>query len=234
MTLPSRPWPLFVLLFALLPLPVSAQVDEDQAGAWYMYFWNTRFGDGPWGAQGDIQYRNWDAIGDLEQLLLRGGLTYSPESHGVTFTLGYGNITSGTFGPGDETSGEDRLYQEATLPQSLGPRVNLRHRFRFEQRWVDGQDTRTRYRYALFMDVPLSDEVIGQGTTYLALYNELFINGQRDIGPGRTVEHFDRNRTYAALGYGIAQRLRVQIGYMRQTTDSLKKGQLQVSLHQTF
>ena len=31
-------------------------------------------------------------------------------------------------------------------------------------------------------------------TIYLALYNEIFINGQRDIGNDATVEIFDRNR----------------------------------------
>ena len=36
-------------------------------------------------------------------------------------------------------------------------------------------------------------------TLYLALYNELFINGQRDIGNSNSVELFDRNRAYAAL-----------------------------------
>ena len=33
----------------LVPVPVGAAVDEDQLGAWYMYFFNGRFGDGPWG-----------------------------------------------------------------------------------------------------------------------------------------------------------------------------------------
>ena len=44
-------------------------------GAWYMYFFNTTINESLWGIQGDIQFRNWDMGGDLEQLLLRGGLT---------------------------------------------------------------------------------------------------------------------------------------------------------------
>ena len=55
------------------------QFDEDQMGAWYMYFWSADFKETGWGAQGDLQYRNWNIIGDLEQLLLRGGLTYVPK-----------------------------------------------------------------------------------------------------------------------------------------------------------
>ena len=41
-----------------------AQFDEDQLGAWYMYFFSGKMGEGPWGVQGDAQFRNWDLGGD--------------------------------------------------------------------------------------------------------------------------------------------------------------------------
>ena len=226
--------PLLLLAAVCMPRPVAAQVDEDQLGAWYMYFWGKRFENSQWGLQGDVQYRNWDIIGDLEQLLIRGGVTYTPEGSNVLLTLGYANITSGAFGDSSATTREDRVYQEALLPQKIGERVYLRHRFRFEQRWVENQDFRTRFRYALFMDIPLNQTDITRGAWYLAFYNELFLNGERDIGDGREVEIFDRNRLYGALGYAIGDRLRIQGGYMHQFTDNIDKGQLQLSLHQAF
>ena len=73
-----------------------------------------------------------------------------------------------------------------------------------------------------------------QKTIYLALYNELFINGQKNIGDGRTVEFYDRNRLYGALGYIIKNGLKVQLGMMNQTTKSWSKNQLQLSLHHKF
>lgn len=91
---------------------LSAQsVDEDQTGAWYMYFFNAPFGDSGFGLQGDYQFRFWDVGGDLEQILLRTGLTYRPTDANILFTLGYGHIISGV--PGDEfdgTSSENRIY----------------------------------------------------------------------------------------------------------------------------
>ena len=69
-------------------------------------------------------------------------------------------------------------------------------------------------------------------TLYLALYNELFINGERNIGDGKSVAVFDRNRLYGALGYIIKKGHKVQLGVMNQTTDSWSKNQLQLSLHQ--
>lgn len=218
----------------LQPTSGYAQIDEDQLGAWYMYFWNNQFENSRWGLQGDVQHRNWDSIGDLEQLLIRGGVTYSPESSDIMFTLGYANISSGEFGSSNSTSSEDRIYQEALLPQRIGERVYLRHRFRLEQRWVENQNFRSRFRYALFMDIPLNQTTMSQGALYLSLYNELFINGENDIGNSKSVNTFDRNRSYAALGYSLRNNLRLQFGYMHQSTDSVDKGQLQLSLHHSF
>ena len=228
-------------LYLILPLfflglvqNSSAQVDPNQNGAWYMYFWNKKFKEGPWGIQGDVQFRNWDYIGDLEQLLLRGGLTYTPENTSATFTLGIANITTGEFGDGDETVVETRIYQEALLPQSIGERFHITHRFRFEQRSVEDQDFRTRVRYNIFLNVGLNKAKLEKGTFYLALYNEIFINGQRAIGDGREVQYFDRNRLYGALGYGIKDNLRCQLGFMEQTTNAISKGQFQLSLHHSI
>lgn len=212
---------------------VFAQVDESKTGAWYMYFFNTTFKESSFGLQGDVQYRNWNLLGDLEQLLLRGGVTYSPVPE-IKFTAGYAHITSGVFGDSNDTSTESRIYQEALLPQKIGNRFYVTHRFRYEQRWVENQDFRTRYRYNLFLNVPLNQENLNENAIYLALYNELFINGERNIGNGNTVEIFDRNRFYTGLGYSYTNSLRFQLGYMEQTSDLFSKGQLQVSVHHVF
>lgn len=223
-----------VLSLGLFSTQASAQIDEDQLGAWYMYFWNTRFDDSKFGLQGDIQHRNWDLGGDLEQLLIRGGATYSPEDSNLLYTLGLASITSGQFGDSDNTSHESRVYQELLIPQVLGTKFFLRHRLRFEQRWVENQDFRTRFRYNLFLDIPLNQDNLGKGAVYLSFYNELFINGERDIGNGRRVDHFDRNRFFTALGYSMRENLRVQFGVMHQNTKTIDKTQLQFALTQRF
>ena len=221
----------FVLL---LSQSVYSQIDDDKMGAWYMYFFNTTFNDGPWGVQGDVQYRNWNLGGDLEQLLLRGGLTYQGKDSNIKFTLGYGNITTGVYGDSKDTSSESRIYQEALYPVKFGKRFYTNHRFRYEQRFVEGQDFRTRYRYNLFLNIPLNNEAITPKTYYIALYNELFVNGQRDIGDNRSVAFFDRNRFYSGIGYVIKPGYKVQLGVMKQTTNTWAKRQLQFSFHHSF
>jgi len=202
-------------------------------GVWNMYLFNTTFGESRFGIQGDYQFRFWDAYTDLEQLLLRTGFTYKPKEANVLLTLGYGNITTGEPGDGNSTVNESRVYQEALLPHKVAKRVLLNHRFRFEQRWVDSQDLRTRYRYNLFINIPFNMDALDKGVIYLALYNEIFINGQRSTGNG-SVQYFDRNRAYAAMGYGLLENLRIQLGMMNQTTVNRSKNQLQLSLHHSF
>ena len=219
-----------VLIFGLA-LKGKAQIDEDKMGAWYMYFYNTSSNKGPWGVKGDIQYRNFNSLGDLEQLLLRSGLTYKPQNANIKFTLGYGNITTGTYGDNDSTSQENRIYQEALYPVKFGKRFYTNHRFRYEQRFVENQDYRTRYRYNLFLNIPLNKLTMDKNTLYLALYNELFINGERSIGKNREVEIFDRNRLYVAFGFFVKKHIKIQLGVMNQTTNTTQKNQLQLSLH---
>jgi hypothetical protein len=223
-------FPLVLLMF-FIAKNGFAQINEDKLGAWYMYFFNTTFNESSWGVQGDIQYRNWNIAGDLEQLLLRGGITYKPKNADIKFTLGYGNITTGSFGSETATTSESRMYQEALFPVRFGMRFYTNHRFRYEQRFVENQDFRTRYRYNLFLNIPLNKTSMENKTIYLALYNELFINGQRDIGNGMNVETFDRNRFYVAMGYMIKKGLKIQFGIMNQSTNNWRKNQLQISLH---
>ena len=218
----------------LIPTNANSQIDNDQLGAWYMYFFSKQFQGSVFGFQGDLQYRNWNIAGDLEQLLIRTGATYKPDGTQIKFTLGYGNITTGTFGDVKSTTLESRIYQEAIFPVKFGNRFYTTHRFRYEQRFVENQNFRTRYRYNLFLNIALSKPDMEPKTLYLALYNELFINGQRNIGENKSVEIFDRNRFYTALGYVISKGLKVQAGLMNQSTNNWKKNQLQISLHHNF
>ena len=208
----------------------SQVIDESQMGAWYMYLFNTSHEKSKIGFQGDVQYRNWNIAGDLEQLLLRGGITFKPEKANIKFTLGYGNITTGAFGEDNSTINESRIYQEALFPTKIGERFYLNHRLRYEQRFVEEQSLRTRYRYNLFVNVALNQKEMKEKTIYLALYDEIFINGTGM--PGQSI--FDRNRAYIALGYVLKKGMKFQLGIMNQTTNTVNKNQLQLSFHHAF
>lgn len=222
--------PLLIALFSFNLFNSNGQVDESKTGGWYMYFFNTSHEKSKIGFQGDVQYRNWNIAGDLEQLLLRGGVTFKPEKANIKFTLGYGNITTGAFGEDNSTINESRIYQEALFPTKIGDRFYLNHRLRYEQRFVEEQTLRTRYRYNLFVNVALNQKEMKEKTIYLALYDELFINGTGM--PGQSI--FDRNRAYMAIGYVLKKGMKFQLGIMNQTTNTVNKNQLQLSFHHAF
>jgi len=218
-----------VLAFLFSVTPSLAQDDPD-LGAWYMYFGGVEFENSQFGIHAEAQYRNHNIIGDLEQLLLRTGMRYHLKDGSATFTLGYGHITTEDVGEPNNTFYENRIYQEALLRQNVSI-ASLNHRFRYEQRFVDVQNMRTRFRYALFINIPLTSKKFTPGGIYIPIYNEIFINGEKL----ENVEYFDRNRLYGGLGYVWKKNIRVQVGIMRQTLDfSINKTQLQFSLHHNF
>ncbi len=111
-----------------------------------MYFFNTTIKESSWGFQGDIQYRNWNIAGDLEQLLLRGGVTYSPKNAKIKFTLGYGNITSGEYGSDNRgNSDESRIYQEILITSQIGNRFYLHHPIRYWARFLSDFFSRDQF-----------------------------------------------------------------------------------------
>lgn len=220
------------LVLLLVFLSVSklgfAQENSD-LGAWYMYFGSFRFTESPWAIHGEAQYRNHNVIGDLEQLLLRTGLQYNLKNGAASFLAGYGSITSEVEGEATNSLHENRLYQEVILRQKIG-KVGLMHRFRYEQRWIENQDFRTRFRYAVFLNVPINSIELGEkGSWYVQGYDELFINGGKLDGKA---EYFDRNRLYLGLGYRVVKNLAFQVGIMQQATDSGSKTYLQLSAFQ--
>lgn len=208
-----------------------AQQDND-LGAWYIYFGNFRFTESPWAIHGEAQYRNHNTIGDLEQLLLRTGLQYNHKSGNASFLAGYGSITSQVEGDATNSIHENRVYQEVILKQTIG-KVGFMHRFRYEQRWIEIQDFRTRFRYAIFVNVPINSLALGEkGSWYVQGYDELFINGEK---LDDKVEYFDRNRLYLGLGYRVRKNLAFQVGIMQQATDSKSKTYLQfTAFHQLY
>mgnify|MGYP003112391919 CR=1 FL=1 len=82
--------------------------------------------------------------------------------------------------------------------------------------------------------MPLNKKDLSLKAFYTVFYNELFINGQTNLGDNRTVEFLDRNRTYLGIGYVLNTTMRCQLGWMNQKTDNWEKGQCQISRHHNF
>jgi len=191
-------------------------------GNWLSYFGNKTFSK-KWNWHHEVQYRNYNLAGDLEQLLLRTGIGYNLTENNNNLLLGYGFIYSEPYiGETDikRSTREHRIYQQFITRQSFG-RVGIQHRYRIEERILE-EDFKMRFRYFLSINVPVNFQKIQPGAFYLSGYNEIFLNGKNPV--------FDRNRIYGGLGYVINKNFRTELGFMTQLLPTSNRNQLQLML----
>jgi hypothetical protein len=203
-----------------LVLPFYGLSQDSNLGNWLIYIGSKELKNG-WNIHNEVQYRNYDAIGDLEQLLLRTGLGYNLTENNNNLLLGYGYILSENYvGDTDKkvSVNEHRIFQQFTTKQKVGI-LSLSHRYRFEQRFVES-DFKMRFRYFLGLKVSLQNNKDGNNPLYLSAYNEIFLNTKSAI--------FDRNRLYGGLGYQFSKQLRLEIGYMNQFFETSNRDQVNV------
>ena len=213
------------LLFFFASTIAFAQPSD--LGNWIIYLGNKKI-DSKWNWHHEVQYRNYNAIGDLEQLLLRTGIGYNLTDNNNNILLGYGYINSQNYVPNTDTKvgvNEHRIYQQFITKQSIG-RVKLQHRYRFEQRWVEDQEFKLRFRYFLAFNIPLNKSDMIDKTVYLSSYNELFLNHKNNV--------FDRNRLYGGLGYKLNNLVRFELGYMNQFFNNGNRDQINIITFLSF
>jgi len=195
-------------------------------GDWLIYIGSKKI-DKKWNWHHEVQYRNYNAIGDLEQLLLRTGIGYNLSENNNNLLFGYGYILSQNYIDNTDDKvdvNEHRIFQQFITKQSFG-RLNLQHRYRFEQRFVE-DDFKLRFRYFLAMAIPLTNATMVDKTVYFSLYNELFINSKAN--------QFDRNRLYAGFGYKLNKNIRLELGYMNQFLSNGNRDQINIITFANF
>jgi len=210
------------LAFTVLGLgSVLTFAQKNDLGAWYMYFGNNKISKKlNW--HNEIQYRNFDAVGDLEQLLIRTGIGYDLTENNNNVLLGYGFILSQPYVNGEKKENiEHRIFQQYITKQKFG-RFYLQHRYRLEERFLQ-DDFRMRFRYMLGLNIPITQKEMLPKTLYASVYNEIFLHFDSPV--------FDRNRVYGALGYVINKNMRIEAGYMNQIQENRNRGQIQIGFY---
>ncbi|AXP80894.1 hypothetical protein CJ739_1809 [Mariniflexile rhizosphaerae] len=211
-----------VALTLALVLPNFINAQDSNFGNWLIYIGNKKV-NSKWNIHNEIQYRNYNAIGDLEQLLLRTGLGYTFNENKNNVLLGYGYILSENYiGDTDEKTSvnEHRIFQQFTSKQNIGSLI-LNHRYRFEQRFVEN-DFKMRFRYFLSLNIPFSET----SNYYISAYNEVFLNTESAV--------FDRNRVYGGIGYNLNKNIKLEAGYMNQFFETSSRDQFNLIAFVTF
>ena len=206
-----------LLIVLFLSNIVSIKGQENEVGNWFIYIGNKELNNSlNW--HHEIQHRNYNLFGELEQLLLRTGLGFDVNANN-NILLGYGFIDSrNIIGQTDQILkvNEHRVYQQFISKQAIG-KLKIQHRYRFEQRFVE-DEFKLRYRYFLSLKIPFLKT---NEKYYISTYNELFINANGD-------KTFDRNRIYGGLGYSLNSNIKFELGYMNQIFKSSSRDQLNI------
>jgi hypothetical protein len=212
----------FVLILALFTA-AHCYSQESKVGNWFNYFGNQQINK-KWNWWNEIQYRNYNFAGDLQQLLIRTGIGYNLTENNNNILLGYGFIHGETYPAGSQNkddkvgTNEHRIYQQFITRQNFG-RVFVQHRYRIEERFRE-TDFIMRYRYFLSLNVPINSKTMSPKAWYASAYNEIFLNGTSPV--------FDRNRVYGAIGYVIDRNLKVELGFMTQIQENGSRPQFQM------
>jgi hypothetical protein len=209
-----------LLLFFFLHIFGLVIAQNTSTGNWVQYFGNKKINE-KWNWWHEVQYRNYNAVGDLEQLLIRTGLGYNI-SKTDNLHLGYAYILSEPYIPGTtdkNTLVEHRIYQQLVNRNTFG-RGTFMTRLRLEERFF-ADDFKVRFRAMNWINYPINSKSITDKTVYLSAYHEIFLNGK---GPT-----FDRLRLYGALGYFINKKIKVELGYLSQMQTNKSRGQWQIA-----
>lgn len=201
-------------LAAAAPAPLLAD-SLDQHSGWAAWFNTTKLSE-RWSLVSDVQLRSSDGWEQVRNVIGRAGASYAL-TPSLSLAAGYARID--THSPDVPRLTEDRLWQQATLRQTLGP-YPLTHRLRLEQRFIERTAGDTLYsdrlRYSLRLQLPFATpegQPFARGP-YAALQNEVFVHlSHRNALNG---QWFDQNRAYAGLGYRLNAGLDLEAGYLNQ------------------
>jgi len=210
----------FITTLFLLLCTIALHAQKSNTGNWFIYFGNQKINN-KWNWHNEVQYRNFNFMGDLSQLLVRTGIGYNLTENNNNILLGYGFINSQKYlSNSNEKVGtnEHRVYQQFITRQSFNT-VFLQHRYRIEERFLPN-DFQMRFRYFLGINIPINKPRLEKNAYYFSAYNEIFINAQQNI--------FDRNRLYGAIGYIFNKNIKMEAGYMAQKLESTNRNQFQI------
>lgn len=199
---------LFYAFLFLTILSFSASAQTTKTGTWGI-FTALMPGDSAhrWGGYAELQLRANSAFSQFQYYETKAGISYDLDKY-FTALIGGGRYTTydyNNLGAGPTTI-EARLWEQMSVSQYLS-RIKLEHRYRVEQRWLNGI-YRNRFRYRLNLFIPLNSKKIEAKTWFVSVFDEIFLNNQEP--------NFERNRISAALGYQFDKKWIVQGGWINQ------------------
>ena len=211
----------FIVIISLF-IVCNGTAQDSKIGNWLIYFGNQKISK-TFNWHNEVQYRNYNVVGDLEQLLLRTGIGADINiSNNVL--MGYGFIRSENYikGTNDKVEvNEHRPFQQY-IHRFKWKRLSVQNRVRVEERFI-GSDFKLRFRHFLLLNFPVNKPAMEKNALYLSAYNELFLHPYGNS--------FDRNRVYGALGWVLSKYIKIEAGMMSQIFQNRSRTQFQIVMY---
>lgn len=213
----------FIFLFAISS-STGQKTIANSFHAWSVYTGSHKLSDKGM-LYTEYQWRRADGYKNPQQSLVRLGLDYKVNGN-LSVMAGYGWIKTYPYGiqPVLHDFNENRLFEQANIISAIG-KVDIQHRYRIEQRWIDqyvknsaGEIVqvdpifRNRVRYRLMVLVPLTRKEKTNHIPFVQINDEVFVG----IGKGIAKNPLDQNRFIAAIGWRFNASTNVQVGYLNQ------------------
>lgn len=206
---------------------VAAQrVTDPNANLWISHWGDQRFSD-RWSFHTEAHIRRANMGAEWQQVLIRPAINFHLNDQ-VMLTLGYSYYFNYRYGdyPIAYPNWEHHIFQQVQLGSKYG-RLSVTHRFRLEERFIAKMAAsesdpskgefqeytyQNRFRYRVWLTLPLGHEKVAPGVFSANLYDEVFLN----FGDSQRLDYVNQNRISALLGYQVSEPFSVLAGYLYQ------------------
>ena len=217
---------LFLLLLSFMYMKTQGQKSsENQLGTWYMYNGSHKISE-KYALKTMAHFRYFELASAFQQEIYRLGINYTfTPSTNITFGVSYatGDIAYDT---SSINLYESRFYEDLNLKSNWN-KFTIKHRFRFEQRFIHRDLNTNQFQNWLRYDLNINYPISNLWSAYL--FNEIFLN----LNSAQT---FVQNWTGAGFLYKWNKNIKLKMGYfqIKSPTTVLKRVQLGIILNTKF
>lgn len=233
--------PVKFIFIAIIIVAGNSALAQEQYVGWLASF-NTVKLNNKFSLHTDVQWRSTHQWQHTQTFFVRPGLNYHLKKN-MILTAGVGLFHNRRVL--QNVSGyvnEKRIWQQYLITHPAGSAV-VAHRFRMEQRFIpkstvqnnqlqnNGTLFTQRFRYFIRAVQPLQQQKKFTKGWFAAVQNEVFFN----VGDNNALNNkvFDQNRLYLAMGYRLAVKADLEMGYLNQYVVGSKKNFSNIHAFQT-
>lgn len=180
----------------------------------------------------EAHFRRTDFLKNWQQILIRPSIHYK---FNTTLDFGIGYSFAKNY-RATHNFNENNVWEQVTLSHTSG-NSNFKHRFRFEQRFIEQfvevtpnvfkaneTDYKMRFRYRFTFQIPLFT-VYNNTKIKAAVFDEIWLNTDSGIVP----KSLNQNWFYVGISYPILKNTSIGLGYMNDympTADHFRSNQI--------